>query len=320
MGGKTQIDYSQPLATLLKEGTHEAHDAVATSQGAKLLLSGSLAKAEYVRYLMMLWHVYSELEEALDKHATNPALEGTYNPTLLSRTQALSSDIAYLLDVEEASWQAHPVYTSLISPMPTSLANYVSRIRTLSASSDPSPLLAHAYVRYLGDLSGGQNMRHILAKSYELDEHEGSGISFYDFKELRGSGNAGLGEMKRIKEWYRSEMNKAGDIAPQCKPQIVSEASTAFRLNAGLFEELAIISIDEAESTPPKEAPTVVFESTEKESGYAISSVVSVLAAVCIAHFVLVVGGFTGNSGYQKLVGVEEWFSNLWSQTSNATN
>ncbi|KAH6912978.1 heme oxygenase 1 [Coprinopsis sp. MPI-PUGE-AT-0042] len=320
MGG-TQVDYSQPLATLLKDGTHEAHDAVATSQGAKLLLSGSLAKGEYVRYLMMLWHVYSELEAALDKHATNPSLEGTYNPTLLSRTEALSSDIAYLLEVEESSWQSHPVYTSLISPMPTSLANYVSRIRTLSASPDPSPLLAHAYVRYLGDLSGGQNMRHILAKSYELDEHEGLGISFYDFKELRGSGNAGLGEMKRIKEWYRSEMNKAGDVAPQCKPQIVSEASTAFRLNAGLFEELAHISIeDDNKLKLSKEAPTVVFESKADEGGFPVSSVVAVITAVCIAHFALVVGGFTGNSGYQKLLYVEEWLSNFWAGLSSSTN
>jgi heme oxygenase len=52
------IDYSQPLATLLKEGTREAHDAIENSQGAKLLLSGTLAKSEYIKFLMLLWHVY----------------------------------------------------------------------------------------------------------------------------------------------------------------------------------------------------------------------------------------------------------------------
>lgn len=52
------IDYSKPLATLLREGTHEAHELVAKSEGAKLLLSGGMSKEEYVRYLMMLWHVY----------------------------------------------------------------------------------------------------------------------------------------------------------------------------------------------------------------------------------------------------------------------
>jgi heme oxygenase len=52
------VDYTQPLATLLRDSTHEAHDQVATSTGAKRLLSGQLSRDEYVQYLMMLWHVY----------------------------------------------------------------------------------------------------------------------------------------------------------------------------------------------------------------------------------------------------------------------
>lgn len=52
------IDYNMPLATLLREGTRLAHDTVAMSPGAKLLLGGELDKEEYIRYIMMLWHVY----------------------------------------------------------------------------------------------------------------------------------------------------------------------------------------------------------------------------------------------------------------------
>lgn len=52
------IDYSLPLATLLRESTHEAHELVAKSEGAKVLLSGQLERELYIRYLMMLWHVY----------------------------------------------------------------------------------------------------------------------------------------------------------------------------------------------------------------------------------------------------------------------
>lgn len=54
----TSIDFSKPLATLLRDGTLEIHDSVATSVGAKLLLSGGLSREEYARYLMILWHVY----------------------------------------------------------------------------------------------------------------------------------------------------------------------------------------------------------------------------------------------------------------------
>jgi len=316
------IDYSKPLATLLREGTHEAHDAVAGSKGAKLLLSGSLARSEYVKYLMMLWHVYSALEEALDKHASHPALEPVYNPALLSRTSALSADIAFYLDTDEQTWQSHPIYRSLSTPsLPRPLIEFVSRIQYLSEeSNDPAPLLAHAYVRYLGDLSGGQNMRHILAKGYGLDEAEGYGLSFYDFKELRSTKAAGLGEMKRIKEWYREGMNQAGEDAAvqKSKPAIVAEASTSFRLNAGLFETLQLISVQEESARKGKSVAAVQGGPTQG-SGYPLSSVFAVFAAVCIAHFVLVVGGFTGNPGYLKFLAVEEWFANIWSRTSGSS-
>jgi heme oxygenase len=52
------VDWTKPLATLLRESTYDAHETVARSPGATTLLSGKLAHDEYVRYLMMLWHVY----------------------------------------------------------------------------------------------------------------------------------------------------------------------------------------------------------------------------------------------------------------------
>lgn len=93
---------------------------------------------------------------------------------------------------------------------PPSLTAYVSRLNELTDSADPTPLLAHAYVRYLGDLSGGQTIRHTLAKAYSLDERDGLGLSFYAFKELKSAKLANQGEMKRIKDWFREGMNTAG--------------------------------------------------------------------------------------------------------------
>jgi len=83
----------------------------------------------------------------------------------------------------------------------------VNRINSISDSSDPSALLAHSYVRYLGDLSGGQSIRRVIAKAYELDEMSGIGLEFYEFKELGGSRRASQGDMKKIKEWFREGMN-----------------------------------------------------------------------------------------------------------------
>lgn len=94
---------------------------------------------------------------------------------------------------------------------PAPLTAYVSRIEELAEATDPSPLLAHSYVRYLGDLSGGQTIRHTASKAYSLDENVGLGLSFYAFKSLTSQKLANQGEMKRIKEWFREGMNAAGN-------------------------------------------------------------------------------------------------------------
>lgn len=52
------MDYSQPLATLLKAATAAVHENVEHSQGAAWLTRGELDKDEYIRFLMMLFHVY----------------------------------------------------------------------------------------------------------------------------------------------------------------------------------------------------------------------------------------------------------------------
>ena len=231
------INHSKPLAALVREGTREIHDSVSASEGAKLLLSGGLSREEYARYLMMLWHVYesviiillafftdlghfipsSALERALDRHANHPTLEPTYNPTLLARGPSLAADISHLLDVDESSWKYHPIHLNLMIAYPSPLSDYIQRIEELSNSNDPSALLAHSYVRYLGDLSGGQILRHALAKAYNLDEAAGLGISFYWFKELRSSKAASQEEIKRIKEWFREGMNVAGEKSIEVK-------------------------------------------------------------------------------------------------------
>lgn len=52
------IDFSLPLATIVRENTHEFHERVSKSPGAIALISGELERGKYVRYLMMLWHIY----------------------------------------------------------------------------------------------------------------------------------------------------------------------------------------------------------------------------------------------------------------------
>ncbi|KAF5380679.1 hypothetical protein D9757_007070 [Collybiopsis confluens] len=308
-------DLSQSLSDILRQSTKEAHDKIEHSSAAAKLVNGELLKVgtftssllatesdvgvqeEYVRFLMMLWHVYTALEDGLEEHATNPVIEPIYNPTLLRRGPALSADISYLLQVPESTWHSHSIHTTLVSSPPKGMSTYVDRIREISSSSDPAQLVAHAYVRYLGDLSGGQNIRHALAKAYGLDEASGEGLSFYAFKELSSSKPASLGEMRRIKDWFRNGMNQgAGDNA-EVKDAIAQEASDVFHYNGALFNAIL-------EKPIGQKNPSAFPAGSGRHSILSVitSVTLTALTAVSLAHFYMVVSG-----RYGRLGPAEQW-------------
>lgn len=166
----------------------------------------------------------SVLERNLARYATDPVFEPTYN-SKLARAQSLSEDISHLLQVNEDSWKEHPIHIKLINSALPPLTAYTRRIEEVSKSSDPTALLAHSYVRYLGDLSGGQTARRIIAKAYhladeaDLDKKDVPGVRFYAFESLRSSEPANQGEMKRIKEWFREGLNATGERGVNVKSE-----------------------------------------------------------------------------------------------------
>ncbi|EJC99021.1 heme oxygenase-like protein [Fomitiporia mediterranea MF3/22] len=358
-----RIDYTQPLATLLKLATSAAHESAEHSQGAGWLTRGELDKEEYVRFLMMLYHVYDTLETALERHSSHPVLAPTYNPALLARAPSLAADIAYLLDVPETSWVEHTIHQELQRSPPEPFESYVSRLKYLAYEApDPSPLLAHAYVRYLGDLSGGQTIRRNIAKAYGVDHELSSsskgdsrGTQFYEFRQLGSSKPASIGDMKKIKEWFRAGMNQGGGDDAAKKQAIAEEAVYAFELNEGLFTLLRPPSTKSASQAPaaaplgnPSDSPPLSTAPSQanmngngnahanghasanghanvngeakysplmlqpppepEESAYSLSTILTVIMAVGLAHFVLVTGGFTGAKGFGKLETALEWF------------
>lgn len=156
-----------------------------------------------------LWvSTLSVLEEGLAANADDSVLSPTYNPTLLARAPALSSDISFLLEVpdDDSSWKAHPVHQALISSPPPAFHAYISRLTRL-VEEEPRRLLAHSYIRYMGDLSGGQMMKRNIRKAYGLVN--GQGTTFYEFGAMGSGGRsnsstANMGEIKKIKEWFKS--------------------------------------------------------------------------------------------------------------------
>lgn len=153
------------------------------------------------------------LEEGLAAKADDRILSLMYNPALLARGSALSSDISFFLGVadDDNSWKTHETHKHLISSPPPAFQAYISRLTEI-VQEDSVKLLAHSYIRYLGDLSGGQVMKLNIRKAYGLVDDQGT--RFYNFGEMGREGEtnpapANLGEVKRIKEWFKNGMDVA---------------------------------------------------------------------------------------------------------------
>lgn len=85
--------------------------------------------------------------------------------------------------------------------------------------------MAHAYTRYLGDLSGGQVLGKITQKSMGL--RGGEGVSFFSFP--------GVTSPHRFKQLYRSRMNSI-ELTEEERAAMLEEAVQAFELNIQVRE------------------------------------------------------------------------------------
>jgi heme oxygenase len=103
---------------------------------------------------------------------------------------------------------------------------YVERIQTIS-NERPELLVAHAYTRYLGDLSGGQILKKIAQRAMNLSD--GKGLSFYEFNEVK--------DEQEFKQNYKKALDSLG-LDAVLADQIVAEANVSFTMNMKMFQEL----------------------------------------------------------------------------------
>ena len=203
------------LAERLKSETQLLHSAAERSQLMGALLRGDLSRAAYAALLRNLHALYAALEPALARHRTHPLIAPVFLPALW-RTEALERDLAVFHG---------PHWAEALALQPAAAA-FVARIGELE-SIDAGLLLAHAYVRYLGDLSGGQILRALVAKSLPADE--AGAVAFYDFGDAAATG--------RLTQAFRSALADAV-VDASVADALVAEARLSFMLHRQLFEEL----------------------------------------------------------------------------------
>jgi heme oxygenase len=206
---------SSQLATRLREGTQQAHSLTENAGFIQCFLKGAVEKTSYRQLLGNFYFVYTTLESRMQAWLDHPFLNRVYFPEV-HRQESLAKDLAYFWGKE---WR-EDIHPSVATQ------RYVARIDEV-AIADPLLIVAHAYTRYLGDLSGGQILKKIAQRGMNLQN--GEGTAFYDFAEIE--------DTKAFKATYRQALNDLPvDEAEILK--IVAEANFAFKLNMALFQEL----------------------------------------------------------------------------------
>lgn len=200
------------LSKRLYEETQVAHGQVESMEFMVKLRDKSLPQKCYLQYLVDLEMVYGTLEQQMEAHRQTEAIKNLYFLDLC-RTKHLQKDIRSFNN---------------IVPYPTLPAkDYCKHLNSL-ANNNPLLLVAHAYVRYLGDLSGGR-----ILQKYVNDLYGEGHDSFYDFQELLGNNPPGITFVNFKKEWKRrlDELQ----LSPNQQQELIDETRKAFEFAGKLL-------------------------------------------------------------------------------------
>ena len=206
------------LAACLREGTKHSHTLAENTAFMKCFLKGIVEQEPFRKLTADLYFVYHTLEMEMRRYKNHPVV-GPMVFTELERTQKLEDDLAFYYG---ENWRTE------ITASPEG-ETYVARIREV-ANTNPALLIAHAYVRYMGDLSGGQSLRNITRSALDLPPDKGTGLHEFD--------QIPTAEARRtFKQMYRDTLNSL-PIDTGIIEAIVAEANEAFALNRNVFHGL----------------------------------------------------------------------------------
>lgn len=199
-----------PFSDRLRTETRAEHEAAERSGFIGALLGGRLGEADYWRLISQYLPIYEALEAAVSAAAVRDPLAAAFHDPRLARAEAIRADLAARFGPR-----------ARIDPPLEVTSRYARRL----AGAPVPALLAHHYLRYLGDLSGGQAIGALVARHYGVPPEQ---LRLWDF--------SALGSPKRIKDEYRERLDQILDPAVQAA--VLAEAKEGYRLTAELFEAL----------------------------------------------------------------------------------
>lgn len=200
------------LSSALRQGTLALHRQAERSGLVADLLRGRATRQGYALFLRNLAPAYQQLEIGLEQHRSTPGVRELARREVY-RSDALETDLAWLFG---ADWRR-------AAPLLAEGWHYADRIAA-AAKEAPERLIGHAYVRYLGDLSGGQILKRILATSPGIPSR---GLTFYDFPDIE--------DLVGYKRAYQDALDVSGRAIPD-RRGVIAAAVEAFSINIRVSE------------------------------------------------------------------------------------
>lgn len=198
-----------PLSEALRERTAEAHRLAEEARFIDDLMSGSACRGAFAALARQLFEVYTALEGTIDAHYADHPMVAPVLDDRLRRVDALSRDLEALRRSGRFSEDVLPA-----------TAAYATELRERHS---PEMMLANHYVRYLGDLSGGQIIARMVGTHYQVTD---DGLGFYRFD--------GIEKIKPYRDGYRAILDSIV-LTDQQRERVLDEAQRAFELNRGIF-------------------------------------------------------------------------------------
>ncbi|KAJ8363359.1 hypothetical protein SKAU_G00121900 [Synaphobranchus kaupii] len=204
------------LSEQIKSVTKDSHVRAENTELMLCYQRGQISLQQYKLLLCSLYEIYRALEEELDRNSAHPGVAPIYFPQELARLESVEKDLEFFYG---QNWRERVI-------VPAATHRYAQRLRKIG-KENPEFLVAHAYTRYLGDLSGGQVLGRITQKSLGLSS--GEGLSFFSFP--------GVTSPNRFKQLYRSRMNSI-ELNREQREGVLEEAVRAFECNIEVFDDL----------------------------------------------------------------------------------
>ncbi|GAB3645461.1 biliverdin-producing heme oxygenase [Glycomyces tarimensis] len=211
-----------PFSARIREASWSRHQSLDPADGAEhargvfdRLFDGTLTLGDYARWHAQQFFVYEAIESAAERWRGHP-VGGAFVFDELARLDALAGDLEFLIG---------PDWRSRTAPL-RATRRYVERIES-AANAWAGGYIAHAYTRYLGDLSGGQAFGRAARGRFGFGER---GAAFYDFDDIA--------DPKAFKDAYRARLDDA-DLDEDERDRLIDEVLAAYDHNGAVLRALA---------------------------------------------------------------------------------